>query len=163
MKTYYNLIDKLYAYLNGNASINTVTFGDLLEVDLSKQTIFPLAHIGISNITFGEYIMTASLNIIVMDIVDEDKEDKQDVSEPHLGLDNTHDIHNTLLNVINGLQSSIRRGGLYDEQFEIEGSPTAQLFEDRFENRVTGWSMIVNLNMPNNDMALINADGTQCP
>jgi len=163
MKTYYNLIDKLYAYLNGSESINTVTFGDLLEVDLSKQTIFPLAHIGIQNITFGEYIMTASLNIIVMDIVDEDQEDKQDVAEPHLGLDNTHDIHNTLLNVVNGLQSSLRRGGLYDANYEIEGQPVAQLFEDRFENRVTGWSMTVNLNMPNNDMALINADGSQCP
>ena len=163
MKTYYNLIDKLYAYLNGSLSINTVTFGDLLEVDLSKQTIFPLAHIGISNITFQEYIMTVSLNVIVMDVVDEEKEDKQDSSNPHLGLDNTHDIHNTLLNVVNGLQSSLRRGGLYDANYEIEGNPTAQLFEDRFENKVTGWSMTVNINMPNNDMALINADGTQCP
>lgn len=162
MKTYYNLIDKLYAYLNGAESINTVTFGDLLEVDLSKQTIFPLAHIGIADITFGEYIMTARLNIIVMDIVDEEKEDKQDASDPHLGLDNKHDIHNTLLNVVNGLQSSLRRGGLYDANYEIDGNPTAQLFEDRFENRVTGWSMTVNINMPNNDMGLINADGSQC-
>lgn len=163
MKTYYNLIDKLYTYLSGSQLINTVTFGDLLEVDLSKQTIFPLAHIGISNITFGEYIMTASLNIIVMDMVDDDKDNKLDKVDPHLGLDNTHDIHNSLLNVVNGLQSSLRRGGLYDANFEIEGDPQAQLFEDRFENKVTGWSMIVNINMPNNDMGLINADGSQCP
>lgn len=163
MKTYYNLIDKLYAYLNGSELINTVTFGDLLEVDLSKQTIFPLAHIGISNITFQEYIMTVSLNVIVMDIVDEEKDDKQDLTNPHLGLDNTHDIHNSLLNVVNGLQSSLRRGGLYDANFEVEGDPTAQLFEDRFDTKVTGWSMTVNINMPNNDMALINADGSQCP
>ena len=162
MKTYYKLIDALYAYLNGSQSIHTVTFGDLLEVDLSKQSIFPLAHIGISNITFQEYIMTVSLNVIVMDIVDDDKDDKQDKTEPHLGLDNTHDIHNTLLNVINGLQSSLRRGGMYDANYEIEGNPVAQLFEDRFENKVTGWSMTVNINMPNNDMALINADGSQC-
>jgi len=162
MKTYYKLIDALYSYLNGNQSIHSVTFGDLLEVDLSKQSIFPLAHIGISNITFQEYIMTVSLNVIVMDMVDDDKDDKQDLSDPHLGLDNTHDIHNTLLNVVNGLQSSLRRGGMYDDNFEIEGNPVAQLFEDRFENKVTGWSMTVNINMPNNDMALINADGSQC-
>ena len=163
MKTYYNLIDKLYAYLTGNESINTVTFGDLLEVDLSKQTIFPLAHVGFSSVTFQEYIMTASFNVIVMDIVDEDKDNKLDKTDPHLGLDNTHDIHNTLLNVVNGLQSTLRRGGLYDEMYEIEGNPQAQLFEDRFENKVTGWSMTVNINIPNNDMALINADGSQCP
>lgn len=162
MKTYYKLIDALYTYLNGNISIHTVTFGDLLEVDLSKQSIFPLAHIGISNITFQEYIMTVSLNVIVMDMVDEDKDNKLDKVDPHLGLDNTHDIHNTLLNVMNGLQSSLRRGGMYDANYEIEGNPVAQLFEDRFENKVTGWSMTVNINMPNNDMALINADGSQC-
>jgi hypothetical protein len=98
-----------------------------------------------------------------MDIVDEDKDNKLDKTDPHLGLDNTHDIHNTLLNVVNGLQSALRRGGLYDEMYEIEGNPQAQLFEDRFENKVTGWSMTVNINIPNNDMALINADGSQCP
>jgi hypothetical protein len=162
MKTYYNLIDKLFTYLSGSHSIHTVTFGDLLEVDLSKQSIFPLAHVGISSISFQEYIMTVSLNVIVMDMVDEDKEDKQGRTKPHLGLDNTHDIHNSLLNVVNGLQSSLRRGGLYDEQYEIDGTPVAQIFEDRFENKVTGWSMEVNINIPNNDMALINADGTQC-
>lgn len=162
MKTYYNLIDKLFAYLSGSQAIHTVTFGDLLEVDLSKQSIFPLAHVGISSITFQEYIMTVNINVIVMDIVDDEKDDKQDRNKPHLGLDNTHDIHNTLLNVVNGLQSSLRRGGLYDANYEIDGTPTAQLFEDRFENKVTGWSMTVNINIPNNDMALINADGSQC-
>jgi len=106
--------------------------------------------------------MTVSLNVIVMDMVDEDKDNKLDKVDPHLGLDNTHDIHNTLLNVMNGLQSSLRRGGMYDANYEIEGNPVAQLFEDRFENKVTGWSMTVNINMPNNDMALINADGSQC-
>ena len=43
-----------------------------------------------------------------MDIVDEDKDNKLDKTDPHLGLDNTHDIHNTLLNVVNGLQSSLQ-------------------------------------------------------
>ena len=162
MKTYYNLIDKLHTYLSGNSSINTVTFGDLLDVDLSKQSIFPLAHIGISSVTFDEYLINVSLNVIVMDIVDEDKDDKQDKTKPHLGLDNTHDIHNDLLNVVNGLQLALRRGGLYDELHELSGSPNARLFDDRFENRVTGWSMEVIISIPNNDNALINADGSQC-
>jgi hypothetical protein len=163
MKTYYDLIDRIHAYLNGSVSINSVTFGDLLEVDLSKQSIFPLAHVGIISMQFEEYIMGLSMNIIVMDVVDEYKDDKQSLSKPHLGLDNKHDIHNSLLNVVNGLQSSIRRGGLNDFNYEIQGTPTAQLFEDRFENKVTGWSMTININMPNNDMGLINADGSQCP
>jgi len=162
MKEYYNLIDNIYNYLIGNNNINTVTTGDLLEVDLSKQSIFPLAHIIVNDITFSEHFMTFSINVIAMDIVDEDKDDKQDKDKPHLGLDNSHDILNTMLSVVNGLQSSLRRGGMNENNYEINDSPTATQFEDRFENLLTGWSLLLNVEVPNNDMGIINDDGTQC-
>ena len=76
MKAYYDLVDKLNTYLDGSPSVNTVTFGDIFKVDLSKQTIFPLAHINIQNVTFSEHIMTFSLQVICMDIVNESKDDK---------------------------------------------------------------------------------------
>lgn len=162
MKEYYNLIDNIYNYLIGNNNINTVTTGDLLEVDLSKQSIFPLAHIIVNDITFSEHFMTFSINVIAMDVVDEDKDNKQDKDKPHLGLDNSHDILNTMLSVVNGLQSSLRRGGMNENNYEINDSPTATQFEDRFENLLTGWSLVLNIEIPNNDMGLINSDGTQC-
>lgn len=162
MKTYYNLIDNIYNYLIGNNNINTVTFGDIMEVDLSKQTIFPLSHVNVNDVTFDEFKMTFSMNIIVMDIVDEDKDDKQDKTKPHLGLDNKQDILNSMLTVINGLQSSLRRGGMETNDYELNETATASLFEDRFENLLTGWSMVINIEVPNNDMALINDDGTSC-
>lgn len=162
MKEYYNLIDNIYNYLIGNNNINTVTTGDLLEVDLSKQSIFPLAHIIVNDVTFSDHFMTFSINVIAMDIVDEDKDDKQDKDKPHLGLDNSHDILNTMLSVVNGLQSSLRRGGMNENNYEINDSPTATQFEDRFENLLTGWSLLLNVEIPNNDMGLINSDGTQC-
>jgi len=162
MKEYYNLIDNIYNYLIGNNNINTVTTGDLLEVDLSKQSIFPLAHIIVNDVTFSDHFITFSINVIAMDIVDEDKDDKQDKDKPHLGLDNSHDILNTMLSVVNGLQSSLRRGGMNENNYEINDSPTATQFEDRFENLLTGWSLLLNVEIPNNDMGLINDDGTQC-
>ena len=162
MKEYYNLIDNIYNYLIGNNNINTVTTGDLLEVDLSKQSIFPLAHIIVNEVTFSDHFMSFSINVIAMDIVDEDKDDKQDKDKPHLGLDNSHDILNTMLSVVNGLQSSLRRGGMNENNYEINDSPTATQFEDRFENLLTGWSLLLNVEIPNNDMGLINDDGTQC-
>ena len=160
MKTYYDLIDYIFNYLNGNNSINTVTIGDIMEVDLAKQTIFPLAHINVQSVTFDEYLVTFNINVIAMDIVNEDKDDKLSLAKPHLGLDNKQDILNTMLTVINGLQSSLRRGGLYDANVEIDSPASATLFEDRFESLMTGWSMNLVINMPNNDMGLINADGT---
>lgn len=160
MKVYYNLIDHLYKYLNGHESINTVNIGDVLDVDLAKQTIFPLANIQVSSVTFDDYVVTFNVNVIAMDIVDEDKEDKQSVADPHLGLDNKQDILNTMLTVVNGLQSSLRRGGLWDLNVELETSASATLFEDRFENLLTGWSLSLQIVMANNDMGLINADGS---
>ena len=160
MKTYYNLIDYIYNYLNGTDAIHTVTIGDILDVDLAKQTIFPLAHINVGSVTFDEHIITFNINVIAMDIVDEAKEDKQSLDNPHLGLDNKQDILNSMLIVVNGLQSSLRRGGLYDANVEIDEPSTATLFEDRFENLMTGWSMDLAITMPNNDMGLINADGS---
>jgi len=160
MKTYYDLINYIFNYLNGNNSVNTVTIGDIMDVDLANQTIFPLAHINVGSVTFDEHIVTFSINVITMDIVDEDKEDKLSSATPHLGLDNKQDILNTMLTVVNGLQSSLRRGGLYDANVEIDSPASATLFEDRFENLLTGWSMDLTINMPNNDIGLINADGT---
>jgi|13_taG_2_1085334.scaffolds.fasta_scaffold16842_3 hypothetical protein len=163
MKTYYDLIDYIYNYLNGNQSINTVTIGDVMDVDLTKQTIFPLAHINVGSVTFDEHIVTFNITVMAMDIVDESKEDKLSLAKPHLGLDNKQDILNTMLTVVNGLQSSLRRGGLYDANVEIDSPASASLFEDRFENLLTGWSMDLAINMPNSDMGLINSDGsTNC-
>ena len=162
MKEYYDLIDNIYNYLIGNPHINTVTTGDLLEVDLSKQTIFPLAHIIVNDVTFNDHYITFSINVIAMDIVDEDKDDKQNKEKPHLGLDNSHDILNTMLSVVNGLQSSLRRGGMNENNYEINDTPTATQFQDRFGNLLTGWSLLLNIEIPNNQMALINDDGSQC-
>ena len=162
MKEYYNLIDNIYNYLNGNNNINTVTSGDIFDVDLSKQTIFPLAHIIVSDVTFNDHYMTFSVNIIAMDVVDEYKEDKQTTHNPLYQGDNKQDILNSMLSVVNGLQSSLRRGGMNENNYEIVDSPTATQFEDRFENLLAGWSLVLNIDIPNDDMALINADGTSC-
>jgi len=162
MKTYYDLIDNIYNYLNGNENVTTVTFGDIMEVDLSKQSIFPLSHINVNDVTFSDHIMTFGINVIVMDIVDEDKDDKQSEALPYRGLDNKQDILNTMLTVVNGLQSSLRRGGMQKNNYELLESANATLFEDRFENLLTGWSLVLNIEVPNNEMALINANGGSC-
>jgi hypothetical protein len=51
MTGYYNLLDKLKTHFDADAVVNTVTQGDIFDVDLSKQTIFPLLHIMVNNCT----------------------------------------------------------------------------------------------------------------
>jgi hypothetical protein len=133
-----------------------------MDVDLSRQAIYPLVHVTISNITFSEAVMSINLNVAAMDVVDEDKDDKQDKTDPHLGLDNKQDILNTQLTVVNGLQSSLRRGELYEDAYQLNQDVSAKLFQDRYENLLTGWTLNMTIQIPNNDMGLINRDGTQC-
>ena len=163
MREYYDLVDKLNTYLEGSPSVNTVTFGDIFKVDLSKQTIFPLAHVNIQSVTFSEHIMTFSIQVICMDVVDESKKDRfADDSIPYQGLDNKHDIFNTQLTVINGLQSSLRRGDLFEDRYQLVSDASANQFEDRFENLLAGWSMDLTIEVANDNMELINATGDAC-
>ena len=68
MKEYYDLIDNIYNTLIADNSINTVTSGDILDVDLSKQSIFPLAHIIVSDVSFGDGVIQFTINVIAMDV-----------------------------------------------------------------------------------------------
>lgn len=163
MREYYDLVDKLNTYLEGSPSVNTVTFGDIFKVDLSKQTIFPLAHVNVQDVTFSNHIMTFSIQVICMDIVNENKDDKlAAASSPYRGLDNKHDVFNTQLAVINGLQSSLRRGDLFEDRYQLVSDASANQFEDRFENLLAGWSMNLTIEVPNDNMQLINATGDAC-
>lgn len=153
MKEFYDLIDKLYEELNSNDFVNTVTFGNIMDVDLAKQSIFPLSHINIQDAVFGEHTITFSMQVIAMDLVDETKENKfAATSEPQKGLDNKHDVLNTQLGVINRLQSRLRRGDLNDDNYVLDTDATATMFEDRFENLMAGWALNLTISIPNNDI-----------
>ena len=159
MKEYYDLIDNIYNTLIADNSINTVTSGDILDVDLSKQSIFPLAHIIVSDVSFGDGVIQFTINVIAMDVVDEFKDNKQTTDKPEYLSDNKQDVLNTMLSVINRLQGSIRQGSLNDNGYEISGTPTASQFEDIFENLLTGWSLSLNIEIGNQNVTF---GGTSC-
>ena len=159
MTTFYDILDTLKTYLQGNNNINNVTYGDIFEVDLAKQSIFPLAHIVVNNCTFQDHVVVFDLQILCMDMVFESKEDLKDQDNYFHGIDNKQDVLNTMFAVVNGLQSSLRRGELFTDLYQIEDSFTANVFEDRFENLLAGWSMEFDVIVPNNQISDINANG----
>jgi hypothetical protein len=55
-------------------NVNTVTTGDLTEIDLSKQTIFPLSHLIVNSVTVQEQVLNINLTLLSMDIVDASKD-----------------------------------------------------------------------------------------
>ena len=79
MKGFYNVTDKLKDALIAEPFVNTVTFGSIDDVDLNKQTIFPLSHITVNNTIVGTKTLTFNISILSMDIVDVSKDEVTDI------------------------------------------------------------------------------------
>jgi hypothetical protein len=54
IRGFYQLTETIKEQLLNDVNVNTVTTGDITEIDLSKQTIFPLSHIIVNNVTAEE-------------------------------------------------------------------------------------------------------------
>ena len=151
MKQVYDLLDSLKERVRGNGITNTVSYGDILEVDLNKTTIYPISHFILGNVVFSDNIITATIDILCADIVDENK--LTESSDVFYTNTNIQDVMNTQLQVVNDLQSHLRRGNLYEKNLRIVGDVTANPIQDRFENELAGWSVTFNVQMPNNDFS----------
>lgn len=150
MTGYYNLLNALKVHLTADPIVNTVTQGDIFKVDLNKQTIFPLAHIIVNSVTFEGNIQRVNVSVLCMDVVDISKQATTDIFE---GNDNELDVLHTQLAVTNRLYEMLRRGDLYDDLFQVSGTPTCEPFVERFENYLAGWTITCDVIMPN-DMTI---------
>ena len=145
MKGYYYVLDKLKTELETIPMVNTITQGSLDDIDNYKSTIFPLSHIMINNVSPENNILRFNVTIIAMDIVDFNKEETTDV---FVGNDNEIDVLNTQLSVLIRMYEVLRRGTLNDF-LEVDGFPTMEPFTERFENYLAGWSMTLDILIPN--------------
>jgi hypothetical protein len=137
IRGFYLVIDTIKNELLSNPNITTCTFGDITDIDLQKQTMFPLAHIIIESCTNAEKTLQFSFTILTMEQIDTKKEYSEDL---FTGNTNTQDILNTQLAVSNRLVSRLRSGELYADGYQLVGDPTCEPFFDRFENVLAGWS-----------------------
>ena len=98
MQGFYNITTKIKETLALDDFVNTVTYGDIFEIDLNKQDIFPLSHFIVNSATLNGSVWQFNMSLLCMDIVDESKED---VTDKFLGNDNEQDVLNTQMAVIN--------------------------------------------------------------
>mgnify|MGYP003637058515 FL=1 len=150
---FYNITETIKSELLKTPNVKTVTVGDLADVDLSKQTIFPLSHIVINNVTLSEQTMDFNITILACDIVNQSKEETTDLFR---GNNNVQDILNTQLLVVNTLIQKLRMGNLYADQYQLNGDPSAEPFYDRFENELAGFSATMNISIANDINICIN-------
>ena len=150
IRGYYLLTEAIKNALLSDINVNTVTEGDLFDIDLSKQSIFPLSHLIINSVTSQESVLRFNISILSMDIVDESKEPTTDI---FIGNNNEQDVLNTQLAVLNKLVQVLRRGDLYSSQYQLEGDASLEPFVDRFENKVAGWTATLDV-LVNNDIEI---------
>ena len=137
IRGFYQITETIETQLLADVNVNTVTTGDIFDIDLSKQSIFPLAHIIVNSVTLQEQVMSFNITVMAMDIVDESKEATTDIFR---GNNNEQDVLNTQLAVLNKLIMVLRRGDLYSNKFQLEGNPTLEPFYERFDNRLAGYA-----------------------
>jgi len=125
IRGFYQLTETIKTQLLSDVNVNTVTTGDIFDIDLSKQSIFPLCHIIINNVTTQEQVLLFNITVMAMDIVDESKKETTDIFR---GNNNEQDVLNTQLAVLNKLVMVLRRGTLYSDKFQLEGDATLEPF-----------------------------------
>ena len=153
MQGFYNITEKIRQQLQQDDFVNTVTYGDIFEVDLAKQTIFPLSHFQVNNATLQGNVWNFSISLLVMDIVNESKQYADGVPTEFSGYYNEQDVWNTQLAVANRLLELLYRGDLYTDKYQLDGQPVCEPFTDRFENKLAGWTVTFNILIPN-DMTI---------
>jgi hypothetical protein len=153
MRQFYNLTKTIKDTLEAHSQVNVVTFGDIFDVDLNKQTIFPLSHIMVNQATIDGQTITINVSVMCMDIVDETKENPKSQNEPFYGITNEQDILNTQLAVINDLTTKLRKGTLYTDLYQLSSVPTCVPFSERFENLLAGWTATFDVILPNNEIS----------
>ena len=146
MKGFYQVTETIKTQLLSDPNVKTVTTGDITNIDLSKQTIYPLSHIIVNNVSNDDNILRFNLSVLSMDIVNISKKKSLDIFR---GNNNEQDILNTQLAVLNKLVQVLRGGTLHTDLYQLDGSPNFEPFYDRFENEMAGWALTFDVIIPN--------------
>ena len=147
MTQVYDLLDKIKDELRADNHVNTVSFGDITEVNLDKTDIFPITHLNISNAVIDSQSITFTLQVLCADIIDYNKE--QYSKDVFYGNNNLQDVLNTQLQVMNLIFSKLKRGNLRADKLQVDDTMSCQPFKERFENELAGWEAEVDIVMIN--------------
>tara|TARA_R100000951_G_scaffold85008_2_gene72729 strand:- start:274 stop:768 length:495 start_codon:yes stop_codon:yes gene_type:complete len=134
-KDYNNTIDTLKQLGANHYQIKTVETGDIFEIDLEKNTMYPLMFLNPVNAVAGTHEMTLNFQIFIMDLVFPDQSNEQEVLSDCLQICN--DFIGTFKNGESLLLSN--QGVNAIPKYFTEGDITIEPFTERFDSAVTGW------------------------
>ena len=143
-KTYFNVIETLKNLGTEHQQISTTTTGDIFDIDLEKNTKYPLMHINPVNVTTTRTELIYNFQIFVMDLVEPDNSNEQDVYSSVL---------QTCIDIIAIMSNSKWQSQLTLDLdapvYFAEGDFTLEPFTERFDQAVTGWVFQVGVTVQN--------------
>lgn len=145
MKAYTYLIDTLREAFEDIPLVTSITTGSLDDIDNYKQTLFPLVHIIVNNMSPESNILRFNVTIMAMDVVDISQ---NETTDRFRGNDNEQEVLNTTAIILIRVAELLRRGELND-RLEILGNASCEPFTERFENLLAGWAMTLDIILPN--------------
>ena len=158
-KTYNNVVNTLLRLGEYHEQISTTSVGDIFDIDLEKNTKFPLLHINPTNVSTGDSQLTYNFQIFVMDMVTEKANwntNRGEIFNPSTEeftklvktLSNEQDVLNETLQVctdfIGMLRHSSRQSLLGTDDINspiyfTQDQFTIEPFSERFDNLCCGW------------------------
>ncbi len=137
---YYNFLNFFKTIMSNHPSIQTVTQGDVFEIDDREFPAYPLGNVLVTNVSVEgtETIYTVQLTVAdkikLKNNESEGVYNKQNI--PYFGTDDTVDIHSNTYGIISDLTNYVARGTY---NFDIVGNINCEPFKDRFDNGLAGW------------------------
>ena len=153
-KTYNNVVNTLVRMADNHQQVSTVSVGDIYDMDLEKETKFPLFHINPTSVTTGDSSLTYNFQIFIMDMVSE-KSDWQTEQQSALAYaklvdtkNNEQEVFNQTLEICTDFIGMLRHSGRQSLEgvndinkplYFTEGQFTIEPFTERFDNLCCGW------------------------
>ena len=152
-KTYNNVVNTLLRLGEYHEQIETTSVGDIWQVDLEKNTKFPLMHVNPTTVVTGESQLTYNFQIFIMDMVTEKDNwtlNNASANFPKLvkTLSNEQDVFNETLQIVTDFIGMLRHStrqsefGVNDINSPIyftQDQFTIEPFQERFDNLCCGY------------------------
>jgi len=156
-KTYNNAIDTLKQLGAEHHQISTTTTGNIFDIDLEKNTKYPLFHINPVNVTTGQSSLIYNFQLFVMDSVTEKENWTEDNIQSADRLSNEQEVTSSCLqicvDIIGMMRHSKWQGAgeldINDPVYFTEGEYTLEPFQERFDNLLTGWVFSIGIVVQN--------------
>lgn len=161
-KTYNNVVMFLARLGEYHEQISTVSVGDIYDIDLSKETLFPLLHINPVNVQTGDSELIYNFQLFICDLVSE-KDNWQTYQAAQLtklidNKNNEQQVFNQTLEIatdfIGMLRHSSRQSlaGVNDINSPVyftQDQFTLDPFQERFDNLLCGYVFQVGIKVMN--------------